>query len=370
MNQHQSQLHDCQQKLRKEILSNNPVDGTLLLLRDGLMRSDRDRLDIYNCVLSGIGRCQHYWRTDPANSILDKFHSILQKFDDPLFHFSVVTNSTYYPVSFLDVFDKVNIALLDKEYHDCIIQSLLRNSYDPLRSNKNMIFLFKNYTLLKSAAQPHRHHIAQLAAQSAHTELLNALDWIPSNPTQENNFFISCCIGGLLNFIENINVSKTSVLHEGLLISLRRGHHHVVEHLCQRPIEWDKAPTFEALLYVDNTLFNVLVQHYKTHRNFDALICEVGMLNLRNNLGAFHNIVSHIPVGAASNMIGVAAVLRKKRHIKLLLDHVGDQGFNRGLENLAPKHVQWAQNYRAQLQQRVLKQEVKSEPVAARKSKM
>ena len=355
------------QKLLKEILSHNCVGDTLTVLNEVGPLDDRKRTDIYNFVLYTIGTSQRHWCPE---HILIKFRDILKNCNDPLLHFCVASSCHYYPKSFLEILDTINIERLSKNYKEQIVQLFVRN-YDLFHSHKNMSFLFKNYTHLKSAARPYKHDIAQVAAKTAHIELLNALNWKPANPMQEKNFFLACCIGGLDDHIKTLSVSKPVVLHEGLVMSLSGGHQHVAELLCDHPcIEWNGVSTFEPLLYANSSIFKKLIHNYQTHPNFDDRICEAAMLQLRNNLGSFTHIVSHIPLNRAAKMVGVAVALRKKSHIKLLLQHVGDQGFNTGLMGLKDKDVQWAQTYRAQLQHRMLKKEVKSAPVVARKSKM
>ena len=355
------------QKLLKEILSNNSVGATLKVLNELGALDDRNRNDIYNFVLYTIGNRQRHWC---PQHILTKFGDILKNCNDPLFHFCFASSCHYYPRSFLELLDAVNIEGLSKNYKEQIVQLFVRN-YDLFHSHKNMSFLFKNYTHLKSAARPYKHDIAQVAAKSGHDQLLNALNWKPANPMQEKNFFLACCIGGLGDHIKALSVSKPYVLHEGLVMSLSGGHQHVAELLCDHPcMKWNEATTFVPLLYANTSIFKNLIHNYQTHPNFDDRICEAAMLHLRNNLGSFTHIVSHIPLERAAKMVGVAVTLRKKSHIKLLLQHVGDQGFNTGLTGLKDKDVQWAQTYRAQLQHRMLKKEVKSAPVVVRKSKM
>lgn len=366
MNKHQAALQNYEQALRKEFLSHNGVQESVALLQNWNARAPNDRLNIYHNVFRGIG---HFAATN--NSFYSKLQDVLHAVSDPVLHFCVISMSTYQPVEYLSVLTAVDIGLLDKDLKTNAIGDLLRTPNDQVRATKNMEILFTNYALFRPCVRPQQKNIALLAAQTGHTELLKCLNWVPKNPTQTREFFLACCAGGLLESITPLEISDHDTLHKGLVKSLRCGHPHMAEYIASlSTVAWNTVETFEALLYAPDPLFDQLIGHYKTHPQFSQLIRQAAYLSLMHTKGNLSKILPHAPMEGLESLVRVAVTSRSKTHMKILLAHIGEQNFNKGLENVPSKDLQWAQNYRAQLQQRCLKKEVKAVTPAVRKSKM
>lgn len=366
MNKHQSSLQQDQQSLHRELLSDNSALNSIQLLLNWTGRNANDRLTIYENVFRNID-----YQILSNENFLTKLQEVLNNVKDPILHCVALNISAYKPIEFLSVLDAVDVHLMDKELKANSLAAILRNQNDHERSTKNMMFLYNNYAAFKSLMRPHKNTAALIAAQIGHTDLLEYLDYQPANPTQKKNFFAACCIGGLLSYLKNLNVSNSETLHDGMLKSLRRGHQHVGEYICSLScVQWDKVNTFEPLLHTTGDLFNTLLEHYKTHPDYNSLICRATHLCLMRNIGNFAKILSHTPSQGVETLVRIVVASRSKKNLKTLLRHIGDSNFNKGLEGLESKHIQWAQNYRAQLQQRMLKKEVKSAPTVVRKSKM
>lgn len=366
MNKHQAALQNYEQALRKEFLSHNGAHKSVALLQNWNTRAPNDRLNIYDNVFKGIG---HFAATN--NSFYSKLQDVLHAVNDPVLHFCVINMSTYQPIEYLSVLTAVDIKLLDKDLKMNAIRALLRTSNDQIRATKNMEILFTNYVLFQPCVRPQKKNIALLSAQTGHADLLKCLNWAPKNPTQKREFFLSCCAGGLLEFITPLEVSDHDTLHKGLVKSLRYGHSHVADYITSlSTVQWNTVETFEALLHAPDPLFDQLAVHYKTHPQFPQLIRQAAYLSMINTKGNLSKILPHAPMEGLESLVRVAVTSRSKTHMKILLAHIGEQNFNKGLENVPSKDLRWAQNYRAQLQQRCLKKEVKAVTPAVRKSKM
>jgi len=366
MNKHQALLQKYERALRDELLSDRSAADSVALFNNWKNRDTRDRLEIYDNALKNIGHM-----AGATEHFFGKMQEILNVIKDPVLHFCVITHSTYQPVEFLSVLDCVDVGILDKDLKSRAIGVLLRNQNDRVRASKNMTLLFNNYTLFKPFVRPHQKDIAFIAAENGHKDLLTCLNWSPRNPTQQKIFFTACCVGGLLDHIKQLNVSNSELLHNGMLGALINGHSQVAEYISSLPtVQWDKVDKFEALIYAKDSLFDTLLGHYKTHPKYPSIIRQTVYLSLVRNSGSFSKILEHTPMDGIESMVRIVVASRSKTNMKILLSHIGDQHFNKGLEDLEFKHVQWAQEYRTQLQQRVLKKAVKSAPTVVRKSKM
>lgn len=366
MNKHQASLHQYEQTLRKELLSDNSALNSIQLLLNWTEYNANDRLKVYENVFRNID-----YQILSNEKFLTKLQEVLNNVKDPMWHFAALVISAYRPVEFLSVLDFIDVHLMDKELKTQTLAALLRDQNDHERCTKNMAFLYNNYAAFTSLIRPHKNTIALIAAQIGHTDLLECVDYTPANPTQKKNFFAACCVGGLLDHLQNLNVYNSDTLHDGMIKSLRRGHQHVGEYICSLScVQWNKVNTFESLLHATGDLFDTLLEHYKTHPDYNSLICRAAHLCLMRNMGDFAKILSHTPNQGVESMVRIVVASRSKKNLKTLLAHIGDQNFNQGLEGAESKHIQWAQNYRAQLQQRMLKKEVKSAPTVVRKSKM
>lgn len=367
MNKTQADLHNSQQALYAEISSSNTAEDSAQMLSDWRARSEEDRWGVYTSVFTAIRYNDNHIG---GERIIVKLHDMLNVVDDPVFHFTAAIESINHPIVFFDVLNAVNLSALNKEQQSAIVETLVRNPNDSFSGKQHMPFLLKHYTHLKSGIQQHRQNVALYAAQNGNTDMLNLLNWTPQNPTQQKNFFIACCIGGLTQWVEKMDISDASTLHEGLLSALRCKHQPLAKQIVSRAIQWNEVKSFEPLLYADKELFTALLAHYTTHPKCPSLMRDVANSSLMWGIGDFQKILSNVPVEGLETMVEHVVVTRSKKKIKALLEHIGDQRFNKGLANLDPKRIQWAQTYRAQLQQRVLRKEVNVAPVVVRKSKM
>ena len=367
MNKTQADLKNYQNALYVEISSNNTAEDSAQMLSDWRARSEDDRWGIYTSVFTTIRYNDNNIGGEP---IIIKLQHMLDIVDDPLFHFTAAIESINHPIVFFNVLNAVNLSALDTEQQSVVVGNLVRNPNDLFNGKRHMSFLLERYAHLKLGIQQHRQNVAIYAAQNGNTDVLDLINWTPENPTQQKNFFMACCIGGLTQWVEKMNISDTATLHEGLLKALRCKHQPVAKQIALKAIQWNNVKSFEPLLYADKELFTTLLAHYTTHPKCPILMRDVASSILMLGVGDFRKILQNVPVEGLESMVKTVVAARSKKNTKALLEHIGDQRFNKGLEVLDPKRIQWAQTYRAQLQQRVLEKEVKVTPVVVRKSKM